>query len=199
MIRTILPRYCLPLLGFILIESNLFGEDNPEDKLKETIEAVIDVLYQADGNVTIEEKRDKVLAVLDRSFSFDVLVRRTLGRNWRKLDERQQQEIVRLATDLMIYSYTREFTTGERPRVDFKKPLELAKNKIEISSVFSLSDTKINVAYRLARLESGWQVYDLIVEGISMVSNYRKQFDAHFLKGNGDELIDHLETTLIDL
>ena len=63
----------------------------------------------------------------------------------------------------------------------------------------TLSDKKINVSYRLAKLESGWQVYDLIAEGISIVSTYRKQFDSHFLKGDGDELIDQLETKISEL
>ena len=65
--------------------------------------------------------------------------------------------------------------------------------------MLTLPDNKINLSYRLARLESGWQVYDLLVEGVSIVSNYRKQFDSHFLKKGGDELIDQLETKLESL
>lgn len=189
------------LLGLFCVSSapSLFGEETPEEKLKNTIEAVIDVLYQADPAVTIGTKRDQVLRVLNRNFSFDVIVRRTLGRNWEKLNADQQQKIVSLATDLMIHSYTREFREGVRPTVEFQKPLELSKNKLEISSVLSLPDHKINLAYRLARLESGWQVYDVLVEGVSLVSNYRKQFDAHFQKKGGDELIDQLEEKLAGL
>ena len=183
------------LSGFFFLCAPLIAEEQPEVKLQKTIEEVIDVLYQ-EVEVTVEEKRDQVLAVLEKSFSFDVLVRRTLGRNWQKLDEPQQKQIVTLATDLMIHSYTREFNKGVRPTVTFQKPLELSKNKIEISSVLALPDNKINLSYRLARLESGWQVYDLIVEGVSLVSNYRKQFDAHFLKQDGDALIDKLEAKL---
>ena len=179
-----------------MVFSSLSAQDKPEERLQATIEGVIDVLYQADKSVTVEQMRDQVLAVLEQSFSFEVLVRRTLGRNWTKLDPEQQRQIVVLATDLMIHSYTREFKQGVRPTVSFSKPLELTKNKIEISSVLALPDNKINLAYRLARLESGWQVYDLLVEGVSIVSNYRKQFDAHFLKKGGDELIDQLEAKL---
>jgi phospholipid transport system substrate-binding protein len=183
------------LSGLISLCSPLIAEEQPEVKLQKTIEEFIDVLYQ-DVEVTVEEKRDQVLAVLEKSFSFDLLVRRTLGRNWQKLDESQQKQIVSLATDLMIHSYTRVFNKGVRPTVTFQKPLELSKNKIEISSVLVLPDNKINLSYRLARLESGWQVYDLIVEGVSLVSNYRKQFDAHFLKQDGDALIEKLEAKL---
>ena len=183
-------------LSCIFLGATLSAEEKPEVKLKQTIESVIDVMYQADESTPIEELRKQVLVVLEESFSFEILVRRTLGRNWQRLNESQQQQIVALATDLMIHSYTREFQKGVRPTVSFEKPLELSRNKIEISSVVSLPDNKINLAYRLARLESGWQVYDLIVEGVSIVSNYRKQFDAHFLKKDGDELIDQLEAKL---
>ena len=184
------------LFSFCLISLPLSGQEKPEEKLQATVEAVIDVMYQADDSVSLEDLRNQVLEVLEQSFSFDVLVRRTLGRNWARLNEDQQKQIIDLATELMIHTYTKEFQTGAKPTVTFKKPLELSANKIEISSVLSLPDNKINLSYRLARLESGWQVYDLIVEGVSIVSNYRKQFDAHFLKKGGDELIDQLEAKL---
>ena len=184
------------LLSLLFVSQSLVAQEKPEEQLKATVKAVIDVMYQADDSVSLEELRDQVLAVLEQSFSFDVLVRRTLGRNWDKLNESQQQQIIQLATELMIHTYTKEFQKGKRPTVTFDKPLELSANKIEISSVVALTDNKINLSYRLARLESGWQVYDLIVEGVSIVSNYRKQFDAHFLKKDGDELIDQLEAKL---
>ena len=178
---------------------NVFAEEAPEVKLQHTIESVIDVLYRADPNTTVEEKRTALLEVLGKSFSFDVIIRRTLGRNWDQLTPDQQNKIVELATDLLIHSYTREFTVGKRPTVSFQKHLDLSKNKIEIASVSSLESNDINLTYRLAKLESGWQVYDLIVEGVSLVSNYRKQFDAHFQKKNGDQLIDQLEEKLAAL
>jgi phospholipid transport system substrate-binding protein len=183
------------LSGFLAFGSVLSAEESPEIKLQKTLEAVIDVLYQP-GNVSVEEKRNQLFEVLERSFSFEVLVRRTLGRNWDKLNAEQQKKIVSLATDLMIHSYTKEFNKGIRPTVSIGKPVEIAPNKIEIMSVMALPDNKINLSFRLARLESGWQVYDLLAEGVSIVANYRKQFDAHFLKKNANELIDQLETKL---
>lgn len=194
--RHLLIQTFLVALSICLGALNLAANDKPEEKLKATVEGVIDVMYQADETTNVEQLREDVLVVLEQSFSFDVLVRRTLGRNWARLNEGQQKQIIALATELMIHTYTKEFQTGTKPTVTFEKPLELSANKIEISSVLSLPDNKINLSYRLARLESGWQVYDLIVEGVSIVSNYRKQFDAHFLKKDGDALIDQLEAKL---
>lgn len=193
-ISTLKTLFLVPF--FSLPVAALQSAELPEVQLKNTIEAVIEVLYKVDDSVSLEKKRAELLTVLDQSFSFDVIIRRTLGRNWERLSPDQQNRIVTLATDLLIHSYTREFTTGTKPTVAFQKPLELSKNKIEIASVLSLDNNNINLTYRLAKLESGWQVYDLIVEGVSLVSNYRKQFDAHFQKKNGDELIDQLEAKL---
>ena len=193
------PKNLLLFASLLCLSSVLSAEEKPEEKLKSTIESVIDVLYQSGESISLEQKRNQVLAVLEQSFSFDIIIRRTLGRNWQKLNAQQQQQVVTLATDLMIHSYTREFHNGARPTVAFKKPLELSKNKLEISSVLSLPDNKINLSYRLARLESGWQVYDLLVEGVSLVSNYRKQFDAHFQKKDADALIIQLEEKLAAL
>ncbi|MCZ6673589.1 MAG: ABC transporter substrate-binding protein [Verrucomicrobia bacterium] len=199
MLRNPSLKYVLFFAGICLSSISISAQEKPEVKLKNTIESVIDVLYQPDRSITVETKRNQVLELLNQSFSFDILIRRTLGRNWQKLNAEQQNQIIRLATDLMIHAYTREFQRGVRPTVVFKKPVELSKNKLEIASVLSLPDKKINLSYRLARLESGWQVYDLIVEGVSLVSNYRKQFDAHFLKKDGDALIQKLEEKLAAL
>ena len=107
---------------FLALGSVLSAEESPEIKLQKTLEAVIDVLYQP-GNVSVEEKRNQLFEVLERSFSFEVLVRRTLGRNWDKLNAEQQKKIVSLATDLMIHSYTKEFNKGIRPTVSIGKPV----------------------------------------------------------------------------
>ncbi len=73
----------------------------------------------------------------------------------------------------------------------------MSSSKIEIDSIVLLNESKINISYRLANIKGrGWQVYDVLVEGVSMVSNYRKQFDEHFLKKSASDLIELLKSKL---
>ena len=69
---------------------------------------------------------------------------------------------------------------------------------MEIKSTVLLGEQTFYILFRLGRMRSGWQIYDIVAEGsISVVSNYRQQFDDHFRKGSGAELITRLEDLLL--
>ncbi|MEZ7843721.1 MAG: ABC transporter substrate-binding protein, partial [Opitutales bacterium] len=75
--------------------------------------------------------------------------------------------------------------------------IEVTSKRIEVPVVISFPSGKtFNVLYRLGLLKTGWQIYDIVAEDISIVSNYRQQFDDHFRKGNGAQLIEKLEKLL---
>ena len=118
-------------------------------------------------------------------------------RNWKLLDETQQKQVSSLVTELVLQAYTKELQDGPKPVLTFNEPEVLSKSKIEIDSTAVLNGKKVNLSYRLANIRGrGWQVYDVLVEGISMVSNYRKQFDEHFLTKSASDLISLLKDKL---
>lgn len=165
-------------------------DPNPQDTLESTVLAVVDILHGS-SDQDIETTRQQVLDRLQTSFSFDIIIRRTLGRNWNQLNQSQQSRITTLITDLLIKAYTAELAGGSKPDIKFVKTDDLGKNKIEVHSTVSYKDTYVNVNYRLANIKSrGWQVYDILIEGTSVVSNYRGQFDEHFQTGSAEELLD---------
>lgn len=171
--------------------------DHTKDALEFTLNRLLDVLHASHSNAPYSAKKDRIIGILDQQFSFDVIIQRSLGRNWNKLNDSQKDQVYTLITDLVLQSYTRELQDGPRPELTFYKPKVITSSKIEIESIVLLDESKINISYRLANIKDrGWQVYDVLVEGISMVSNYRKQFDEHFLKKSASELIDLLKTKL---
>lgn len=184
------------LAAALIFAATLFGysvahaADDPQDQLKASISEVIDILHSG-PEVSIEDKRQRVLAQLEKSFSFDIIIRRTLGRNWNRLDANQQDRITILITDLLIKAYTRELAGGDKPEINFLKTEELGSNKIEIHTTVSYKKNLVSVNYRLANIKTrGWQVYDILVEGTSIVSNYRGQFDEHFQTKSAEELLE---------
>ena len=172
----------------ILLTSSLGAEDAPAERLEGTIDRVLDVLSENESSY--ETKREQVHAILDAQFNFEAMVKGALGRNRKELSEAEMEQVTSLVTDLLIRAYLREFSDKDRPDVSYKKPVELTKNKIEVPSIITLDGKDVNLTYRLARLKSGWQVYDLIIEGVSMVRNYREQFDQHFQTKGVPELIE---------
>lgn len=174
------------------------AQDSPKQQLQETIQQVIDILHADDG-ANIAAKRERVLSTLERNFSFDIIIRRALGRNWNSLDAGQQEQVTTLISDLLIMAYTKELKDGPKPQVQFSEPVDLGANKIEIPSLVGYESRQVGVSYRLANIKGrGWQVYDVLVEGVSMVNNYRKQFDEHFQSKSGADLIKLLRGKLAD-
>ena len=190
---------CTILLLTVALLPNLRSNDldNAKDALQSSLNRLLDVLHTNHSTAPYSVKKDQIIGILNQQFSFDVIIQRSLGRNWNKLNDSQKQQVYTLITDLVLQSYTQELQDGPRPDLTFYKPKVITSSKIEIESIVLLDESKINISYRLAKIKDrGWQVYDVLVEGISMVSNYRKQFDEHFLKKSASELIDILKTKL---
>ena len=171
----------------------------PKNALEATILELLEVLHADDSNLSYTAKREQIIEILNEDFSFDIIIQRALGRNWKKLDDKQKEQVTLLVTDLVLRTYTRELNNGPKPTMKFGKAKALteSKSKIEIASKVSLNGTEVNLSYRLANIKDrGWQVYDVLVEGVSMVSNYRKQFDEHFQQKSAADLIDLLKNKL---
>jgi len=194
-LRTTLAILLLALLAVPSLRANEL--ETTRDALEGTLNQLLDVLHASDSKVPYSQKRTQIVDILNQRFSFDVIIQRALGRNWSKLNDAQKDQVYTLITDLVLQSYTKELQDGPRPKITLKDPEVVTSSKIEIDSVVVLNNSEINISYRLANIrDRGWQVYDVLVEGVSMVSNYRKQFDEHFQKKSASDLIELLKDRL---
>lgn len=188
----------LAVIAFACVtQTRAHAEEPPEKLLEQTISEVLDMLHQSDEVMPQSEKRDKILKLLQERFSFDIIIRRALGRNWNLLSEPQQTRITELISDLLIRAYTRELENGPKPDIEIVRTEQLDQHKIEIVTSVRYKSNFVSVSYRLANIKNrGWQVYDVLIEGVSMVSNYRKQFDEHFQTKSAEDLLKLLEEKL---
>jgi phospholipid transport system substrate-binding protein len=168
------------------------------DKLEGAVDAALDVLYlDANQDYTYEQKQAAVRRILESNYDLVVIVRRALARNWKLLDAHQQVQVTELITQLVVKAYIEGMDGRERPTFAYGEVVEITSKRLEIPVVVTFPKGKTyNILYRLGRLKSGWQIYDIVGEGISFVSNYRQQFDDHFRKGDGAQLIKKLEKLL---
>jgi phospholipid transport system substrate-binding protein len=106
-------------------------------------------------------------------------------------------QVRNLIKQLIVKSFVEGMEGIARPTLDCGAVIEVTSKRIEVPVFIRFSSGKtLNVLYRLGRLKTGWQIYDIVAEDISIVSNYRQQFDDHFRKGNGAQLIEKLEKLL---
>ena len=158
---------------------------------------VLDILYRV-------EDRDSLVAslrpVLEKHFQFETTTRLAVGPGWRQFTPEQRARTTELFTDLVITTYTRRMTGDARPRIDYLAGVELGKGKVELPTTVTYEGRRYTVNYRLSldAATGAWRIYDVIIEGVSMVANYRGQFSAIHNRGGAAGVIKALENKSID-
>jgi phospholipid transport system substrate-binding protein len=133
---------------------------------------------------------------LEKFFNFEGLTKRALGLGWRELSPDQQKKAVTLFSEIVIRSYTGKFDPNSKLDIQFNAPMELGDGKKEVPAVARYQGNAVTVAYRVEQISKGWIIYDVVIEGVSLASNYRAQFDEIRQKGGGANLLTAMESKL---
>jgi phospholipid transport system substrate-binding protein len=165
---------------------------------KETVEAGVNNLLKTLADPSFKAKsKDERLAVMktqiEAVFDFKELSRRTLGRTWKKMSREQQTEFVDLFRRLLQGVYADRLMSYSDQKIIFGYEKMLKKGRAEVESYLQTSDgKKIPLFYRLTDKSGSWRVYDVIIEGVSMVKNYRTQFREILAKDSPEKLLEIL-------
>lgn len=176
----------------------LRAADDPAPALVATINGVID-LALGKSPAAIQEGLPEIRRRMSESFANDVIVQRAFGPHWKQLTPAQQSEAIELLSRLIIRTYAMQVSSGERPGIKVTASREIGPDRREVVSTFVRKNDTVNVVYRLGRIEGKWKVYDVLAEGVSVVGNYRQQFDAHFQKGSAAALLTMLKDKLAEM
>jgi len=194
-------RCCLILLVATLLLS--FGQTataaDPTEVLKAPMDDALALLrdpqYKTDDPAKKAEQRAKFWALIEPVFDFKELSKRTLARNWKKFNDAQQTEFAQVFSELMGNIYVDRIQGGYSDEtIEFgdqiiheSRPLAVVKTTIVSSR------NRIPVDYSLIQQGETWRVYDVKVEGVSLVKNYRSQFKEILSKDSPDQLIEQLK------
>ena len=150
----------------------------PLDTIKEHVNSVLDVLRNPalQGEANKEAKEQKIESIANQMFDYVALSRLTLGRSWRDFNKEQQKEFVSLYRAILKKAYMDKILAYTDEKVVFDKDMMLAENKAEVQTRIITKSADIPISYRMYLKDGQWRVYDVIVEGISLVQNYRTQF-----------------------
>ena len=165
---------------------------------KETVEKGVNNLLKTLGDPAFKaQTKDQQIATLgteiEKVFDFTELSKRTLGRDWKKMSAAQQTEFVKLFKQLLQGVYADRLLEYSDQKVIFDKEITPKKGRAEVQSYLQTSDgKKIPLFYRLTDKGGSWKVYDVIIEGVSMVKNYRTQFRDILAKDSPDKLLEIL-------
>ena len=138
-------------------------------------------------------KLAEIRKIINEVFDYKELSRRTLGREWRKFKPEQQKEFTTLFAELLENVYADRILAYTHEKIDFGKETELKKGLVEVESYIITTDNKqVPLFYRLTNKSGQWRVYDVVIEGVSMVKNYRGQFRQILSKQTPEDLLQTL-------
>jgi phospholipid transport system substrate-binding protein len=186
-------RPLLLLAPLILLQGT--ASASPAEAEKRLQIAVNDVLTAADVASSGSALAGSLRPVLQKHLSFDAMTRRAVGPGWRQLTPDQQRKATQLFTTLIIRTYSSKLTPGEHPVIKFKAASAPAPGRVEVPTTLLYHGYQYNVTYRMEEAE-GWRITDVLVDGVSLIANYRTQFDAQFKKGGSDAIISALSQSV---
>jgi len=166
----------------------------PLDSVKKCVNEVIALL--SDTNLKAESakeiKKEKLRVLYKKMFDEIEFSKRTLTRNWNKFSPAQRKEFVDLFEQVLEKSYADKVLNYTNEKVEFYKETMLSANQAEIQSKIITSSKEIPVFYRVILKDGKWKVYDVVVENVSLVQNYRTQFNDILSKDKPEQLLEIL-------
>lgn len=164
----------------------------PLEKVRQTINSVLDTL--SNQALPEQEREAKVREVVLQRFSFEEMAKRSLGRHWQDRTPEEQQEFLQLFTDLLENSYIDKIERSEgKETINYTEETIENGNASVQTEIIQKGDQNIDVEYRLLKHNGDWQVYDVIIERVSLVNNYRTQFNKILLQESYEELIKKMK------
>jgi len=168
----------------------------PTDQVREYTDAVVKILE--DPALKAEdrkpERRAAVRKVATEVFDVQETARRALGPHWQQRTPQQREEFVALFADLLEQTYISKIDLFGGERLKFTEEKVDGDNAIVRAKVVTKQQTEVPVEARMLRKGERWLIYDILIENISLVGNYRAQFDRIIRTSSYDELVKRLRT-----
>ena len=186
----------LTALCLLLSASNGFAT-NATEQMKGTIDKILSVLQDSSLKEAGKEaeRLTKIRHAIGKRFDFREMAKRSLGKHWKKRSDAERKEFSELFADLIEGSYIDKIENYSDEKVIYEDEV-VRKNKSKVKTrIISSKGTEISVQYKLLNRGDGyWHVYDVVVEGVSLVSNYRTQFGKALSSSPYSELVDKLKS-----
>lgn len=188
-------KTCVALLLTWALLGGIAHAGVPTEQIKATVDKAVAVLKdpRLKPAAKVKERRDQLRQILFARFDFTEMAKRALGANWRRRTPQEQEEFVRLFTDILegayadiIESYTDEKIIYVNERVD--------GGFADVGSkILTQKGQEYSIHYKAHMISNEWKIYDVVAENISLVNNYRSQFNRVIANSSYDELLRRLK------
>jgi phospholipid transport system substrate-binding protein len=186
-------RILCVVLGLLIVNTAAVADDkgDAEALLKNKIDAAIEVLKKKETDIQVKNK--KILALVSPIFDFPLMAKLALGREfWPGLSADEKKKYTELFTERLKASYLQKLSLYTDEEVAYKKSVRDGR-KIQIPTELISKGEIISMLYKMYESRQGWKIYDVEIQGVSIISTYRSQFKAILANGTIDDLLLKLE------
>lgn len=164
----------------------------PKQEVQSTVDDIVKAVATFPGEEKSHERRSKLRAIIEPKFDFEEMAKRSLGANWNDISSEQQTEFVRVFSDLLAKTYLNRI---ENVRSDMVKvDSELVRDSQAIvKTTVTDKGSSFPIDYKLLRKEAAWRVYDVVIENIGLIANYRNEFSGIIRKEKFEGLLRRLK------
>jgi len=183
----------LEILSFAYASSLSAGV--PTDQLRGTIDRILEILQDEDlkSDHKRQARRSLLRNAISTRFDFTEMAKRSLGAEWRRRTPQQQREFVELFTDLLQDAYIADIESYQGEKVVFTRE-RLDPEYAEVESLLANArGATYTMNYRLHLIDKEWRVYDVVIENVSIVNNYRSQFSRIISRWSYEEVVRRMK------
>jgi len=182
--------------GLILLGSGQSASaGEPTEAIRGAVNQGVDILKNAklDSQKNRAQIIDRLRQIVYPLFDFNEMAMRSLGQNWRPLNPQQRKEFVSLFTALLEKTYADQIDLYDGQKVVYTgESVDNEYAQVD-SRIFDKNGQTYSVVYRLHRVDGKWRIYDVVAENISLVNNYRAQFNRVIAKSSFEELLKSMK------
>jgi phospholipid transport system substrate-binding protein len=187
-------------LGCFLAASSCFAL-TPSETMKKSVDAILDVLDRGDtsDNSVWQKQREEVSSIVASQFDLREMAKRSLAKYWKKRTPAEQDDFAELFAELIKNTYIERLRSfsGSKDGTKFEREIIRGKKSV-VSSVVWQNGKEISVVYKLYHKDNAWFVYDVIIENVSLVRNYRSQFAQVIQKDGYEALVRKIKEKLMN-
>jgi len=186
------------LMIYLSIVSACFADSEITNQLKGTIDKVIEIVKDETLKNDHQARRAALRKTIDERFNYRQMVMRSLAKNWDARSGQERQEFIALFKSLLENSYANKLEAYRDEKINYLDEIIKGEYALIKTEVVRRSST-IGVDYKLINENGNWKVYDFVIEGVSMVRNYRSQFTKIIRRDSYEVLVQKLTDKINEL
>jgi len=173
----------------------------PTEQVRQTADRVLSVLQDsrlksADRQ---KERREQLRQIIGSRFDFGEMAKRSLGSNWQKANNEDQRQFVELFTELLEKSYADQIESYNGEKIVYGRE-NVSQDQADVDTkIVTKKGEEIAVTYKLRSAAGDWKVYDVVIENVSLVNNFRSQFNRILANASFAELLKKLQTKSVEI